>query len=69
MGAENTNEEHSPDNERFTDNTGMHILTEEKMWCNSCRFCEDNVLSCGIYAQKPDAVMDGDECPYYDPKQ
>ena len=43
-------------------------LNKEKMVCLGCRHCEEDVLSCAIYSQKPDAVIDGGECPRFDNK-
>ena len=61
-----SNDEYSPENERFFDDMGLQQVTEEKMCCRSCRYCEGSVLSCAIYAQKPDAVLDGANCPDYE---
>ena len=66
MGADK--EIQMPENERFSDSTGLHMLTEDTMWCRNCKYCEGNVLSCELYEQKPSAVLDGDECPNYEPK-
>ena len=35
-----SNDEYSPENERFTDDLGLQQVTEEKMCCRSCRYCE-----------------------------
>lgn len=66
MDTNEINKKHIPENERFSDDTGMHLLSEENMWCKACKHCQGNVLSCGIYSQKPDGVLEGDECHYYD---
>ncbi len=67
MADKNQNEEYSKQyEERMTDNPGLRQLTEENMVCAGCSHCEDNVLSCAIYAQKPDPVLDGQECSYFE---
>ena len=48
--------------ERMTDDLGMHQLTEDSMCCADCKNSEGEVLSCKIYAQKPDGVLDGEPC-------
>ena len=54
--------------ERMTDNLGLKQLTEESMVCANCKHCEGNILSCAIYSQKPDAVLDGEECTRFETK-
>ena len=50
----------------MTDDLGMRQLTEEDMVCVTCKYREGQVLSCGIYAQKPDPVTDGEACSHYE---
>jgi hypothetical protein len=52
--------------ERMTDDLSLMELTEEIMHCAKCRHREGEVLSCGIYAQKPDDVVDGEICPRFE---
>ncbi len=52
--------------ERMTDDIGLRELTEETMHCAKCKHREGDVLSCGIYAQKPDDVLDGERCPRFE---
>lgn len=52
--------------ERMTDNLGLREITEENMCCVKCRHREGEVLSCGIYSQKPDDVLDGELCPRFE---
>ena len=54
--------------ERMTGDLGMKLLSEENMVCINCRHCEGDVLSCGLYLQKPDGVLDGGECPHFTAK-
>ena len=69
MANNNQNGEYSKEyEERMTSDLGLKLLTEEKMVCAKCKHCQGDVLSCAIYAQKPDSVLDGDEpCIYATP--
>ena len=53
---------------RMTEKPGFKQLTEEGMVCANCKHCEGNVLSCAIYSQKPDAVLDGENCSRFEKK-
>ena len=55
--------------ERMTDSLGLRELTEETMCCVNCRHREGEVLSCGVYAQKPDDVLDGEGCAYFEQEE
>ena len=59
-------DENSSLQERMTDDLGLQMLSEEKMHCANCRHREGDVLSCAIYAQKPDDVLDGEKCPRWE---
>jgi hypothetical protein len=52
--------------ERMTEDLGLKMLSEEDMQCAKCKHKEGEVLSCGIYAQKPDDVVDGKDCPRFE---
>ena len=50
----------------MTDQLGLREITEENMCCAKCRHREGEVLSCKIYSQKPDDVLDGESCPHFE---
>ena len=50
--------------ERMTDDLGLHPVTEDNMVCKNCKHSEGDILSCGIYEKKPEGVLDGGECKY-----
>ena len=52
--------------ERMTEDLGLKEVTEENMQCAKCRHREGEALSCRIYAQKPDGVLDGEECRHFE---
>ena len=62
MGIKNSIED------RMTDNLGFKQLSEEGMVCAKCKYCEGNILSCAIFSQKPDAVLDGENCEHFEDK-
>lgn len=51
--------------ERMTSDLGMRMITEEIMVCKNCRQSEGDVLSCALYSKKPEAVLDGEDCPHF----
>ena len=67
MANNNQNGEYSKEyEERMTSDLGLKLLTEEKMACAKCKHCQGDVLSCAIYAQKPDSVLDGESCNHFE---
>ena len=64
--GEETLDEHSAG---FDEAPEFEMLSEEKMVCNNCRHCMGKVLECGIYLQKPDAVLDGGKCLEFEKKR
>ena len=53
--------------ERF-ESAGMEIVDNGHLCCKDCAHCTDAVLRCALYKAKPDAVLDGGECPDYKKK-
>ena len=41
-------------------------VSEKNMCCSSCAHCTGNIFACEIYARKPDAVVDGESCLYFE---
>ncbi|MCR5486285.1 MAG: GNAT family N-acetyltransferase [Lachnospiraceae bacterium] len=41
-------------------------VTEEGMCCRDCALSKGQVFSCGKYKRKPDAVINGEGCLYYE---
>ncbi len=47
-------------------NMSTEIVSEENMVCSKCKFCQNMVLECQKYYQKPDAVLDGGKCEEFE---
>ena len=54
--------------ERFHGNMELNEITLENMVCISCKHCEDSIFECAKYYQKPDRVVDGEDCDYFEAK-
>lgn len=54
--------------ERFHSDLVFNEISLANMVCNSCKYCEASVLECAKYYQKPDKVVDGEDCDYYEAK-
>ncbi|WP_044936934.1 GNAT family N-acetyltransferase [Pseudobutyrivibrio sp. LB2011] len=54
--------------ERFHSDLHFQGITLENMVCKSCKHCQDSILECAKFYQKPDRVLDGEECSYFETK-
>ncbi len=54
--------------DRFTDDIGFTPVENASMVCKNCKYCTESVISCQKFHQKPDGVMDGGECRFFDQK-
>ena len=51
---------------RMSGEIGLQELTEDTMKCAGCKHSESDIISCAIYEQKPDIVLDGGECSRFE---
>ena len=53
---------------RFTDDIEFNPIDNESLVCKNCKYCTASIISCEKYLQKPDAVLDGEECKLFSSK-